>query len=181
MDWNFQRLEAAYFYYSHTLRGCVDWNPFKGILWRTQRMSHPAWVCGLKQGWKGSGRWKMGSHPAWVCGLKQFERVPCVSLSQSHPAWVCGLKHKLSSIFAFVIVVTPCVGVWIETLSERKDKFRSGHTLRGCVDWNSMTKGTGGTIIRHTLRGCVDWNKSTAISRQPKRSHTLRGCVDWNR
>ena len=36
---------------------------------------------------------------------------------ESHPAWVCGLKPRvmLSSKF---FAVTPCVGVWIETLME---------------------------------------------------------------
>ena len=33
------------------------------------------------------------SHPAWVCGLKQFDEV-----------------HKIA-----IQIVTPCVGVWIET------------------------------------------------------------------
>ena len=32
----------------------------------------------------------------------------------SHPAWVCGLKHRLVAMH-FLINVTPCVGVWIET------------------------------------------------------------------
>ena len=35
---------------------------------------------------------------------------------ESHPAWVCGLKpfaHRLRYHSKFV---TPCVGVWIETL-----------------------------------------------------------------
>ena len=33
---------------------------------------------------------------------------------ESHPAWVCGLKH-FSGTLGDVPVVTPCVGVWIET------------------------------------------------------------------
>ena len=38
---------------------------------------------------------------------------------ESHPAWVCGLKQLPSkkTIDAFV---TPCVGVWIETLCQYK-------------------------------------------------------------
>ena len=36
--------------------------------------------------------------------------------------------------------------------------MRDSHTLRGCVDWNTI--GTDGlsSSSRHTLRGCVDWN-----------------------
>ena len=36
-------------------------------------------------------------------------------------------------------VVTPCVGVWIETSVENNPLLRTlCHTLRGCVDWNFM-------------------------------------------
>ena len=34
---------------------------------------------------------------------------------ESHPAWVCGLKQAFRPDFSDV-GVTPCVGVWIETL-----------------------------------------------------------------
>ena len=33
---------------------------------------------------------------------------------ESHPAWVCGLKPTMS-VSGRYRVVTPCVGVWIET------------------------------------------------------------------
>ena len=33
---------------------------------------------------------------------------------ESHPAWVCGLKPKIEK-GRFYNIVTPCVGVWIET------------------------------------------------------------------
>ena len=33
---------------------------------------------------------------------------------ESHPAWVCGLKPLILFLWK-IIVVTPCVGVWIET------------------------------------------------------------------
>ena len=35
---------------------------------------------------------------------------------ESHPAWVCGLKHRRQVLRFSPFVVTPCVGVWIETL-----------------------------------------------------------------
>ena len=34
----------------------------------------------------------------------------------SHPAWVCGLKPGMENNKQSNTVVTPCVGVWIETV-----------------------------------------------------------------
>ena len=36
---------------------------------------------------------------------------------ESHPAWVCGLKHLTYKHPLRRYIVTPCVGVWIETKS----------------------------------------------------------------
>ena len=36
-------------------------------------------------------------------------------MAGSHPAWVCGLKQRLTALL-LQLKVTPCVGVWIETL-----------------------------------------------------------------
>ena len=35
---------------------------------------------------------------------------------ESHPAWVCGLKLETARREALADEVTPCVGVWIETV-----------------------------------------------------------------
>ena len=32
------------------------------------------------------------SHPVWVCGLKQLFELQQSALQLSHPVWVCGLK-----------------------------------------------------------------------------------------
>ena len=53
---------------------------------------------------------------------------------ESHPAWVCGLKLPLRITEEIEINVTPCVGVWIETLDWSNNADRRRHTLRGCVD-----------------------------------------------
>ena len=54
---------------------------------------------------------------------------------ESHPAWVCGLKQRLLPNVPIIDLVTPCVGVWIETLPNwRRPWERMCHTLRGCVD-----------------------------------------------
>ena len=34
------------------------------------------------------------SHPAWVCGLKQYRVTFWIVEHPSHPAWVCGLKQE---------------------------------------------------------------------------------------
>ena len=55
-------------------------------------------------------------------------------MATSHPAWVCGLKQKSRKVDKRSIV-TPCVGVWIETAASPVcPGMESGHTLRGCVD-----------------------------------------------
>ena len=38
---------------------------------------------------------------------------------ESHPAWVCGLKHETAKDIGTKVIVTPCVGVWIETAVSR--------------------------------------------------------------
>ena len=52
---------------------------------------------------------------------------------ESHPAWVCGLKHNQMMKF-IETEVTPCVGVWIETIKinyESKSK-RLSHPAWVC-------------------------------------------------
>ena len=53
---------------------------------------------------------------------------------ESHPAWVCGLKHQPDGIHHTRHSVTPCVGVWIETIMPVNPWRLNCHTLRGCVD-----------------------------------------------
>ena len=119
-------------------------------------MSHPSWVCGLKQideykQWD----WQT-SHPSWVCGLKHLEAVALLVAHVSHPSWVCGLK--LLTVIASTITqkVTPFVGVWIETST-------SGWKLTGKSSHPSWVCGLKQDIFTyapecdgHTLRGCVD-------------------------
>ena len=38
-------------------------------------VSHPSWVCGLKQEVSRKERSCQRSHPSWVCGLKQQKRA----------------------------------------------------------------------------------------------------------
>ena len=121
--------------------------PFVGVWIETRFLfqflsylqSHPSWVCGLKPMNTLPCRSRVWSHPSWVCGLKQApdrnERTP----KGSHPSWVCGLKQAPQSDREWRPYVTPFVGVWIETVGWHQSGRRSRrHTLRGCVDWNSL-------------------------------------------
>ena len=56
------------------------------------------------------------SHPAWVCGLKHVNQMKRELEEVSHPAWVCGLKPPYLWDLRLTNNVTPCVGVWIETI-----------------------------------------------------------------
>ena len=85
------------------LAALVTVTPCVGVWIETQRIrqtlatwvSHPAWVCGLKQGQK-------------AVGLVGAVVTPCVGV------WI---ETKKSDPGKGRPSVTPCVGVWIETLA----------------------------------------------------------------
>ena len=78
-------------------------------------LSHPVWVCGLKQLNNHHHRQNHQSHPVWVCGLKLACSMPAFPSMVSHPVWVCGLKLQGQWPVQSTRGVTPCMGVWIET------------------------------------------------------------------
>ncbi len=77
--------------------------------------------------------------------------------------------------------VTPFVGVWIETYILAPNLFICrvtpfvGVWIETGYRCAALNKAVG-----HTLRGCVDWNLSWIQLACSKPCHTLRGCVDWN-
>ena len=74
---------------------------------------------------------------------------------ESHPAWVCGLKHDHVCRFSEKSV-TPCVGVWIETLQKvRQHIIRLSHPAWVCGLKHKLFIVVC-CFIGHTLRGCVD-------------------------
>ena len=121
------------------------------------------------------------SHPAWVCGLKLFIRVFSTSIQSSHPAWVCGLKLTKRTPNKFIHLVTPCVGVWIETNDKCTVIIISQSHPAWVCGLKQSPPCTVQTCWSHTLRGCVDWNVNVIRIHLRKTSHTLRGCVDWNK
>ena len=78
-------------------------------------LSHPAWVCGLKLGDTNYRNIGIGSHPAWVCGLKHRLIRPSTRRSQVTPCVGVWIETLRINILVHVLPVTPCVGVWIET------------------------------------------------------------------
>ena len=105
-----------YIYWSHTLRGCVDWN-FIPVMRKKHCRCHTL---------RGCVDWNLAVLPEAFFVVV----TPCVgvwietdaekmmkNMSVSHPAWVCGLKPLLVTSWSIESVVTPCVGVWIETNS----------------------------------------------------------------
>ena len=61
-------------------------------------VSHPVWVCGLKQIMDVLWNTLQESHPVWVCGLKLHSFTIERPKRRSHPVWVCGLKLLNRSI-----------------------------------------------------------------------------------
>ena len=130
-------VDVEYFINSHTLRGCVDWNVIGNgslisILCHTLRgcvdWNSQAKVCSFLS---------LGHTLRGCVDWNNDEVTTCID-NQSHPTWVCGLKPLLS-FFLRLGKVTPYVGVWIETTWLARKDVGYGHTLRGCVDWNSRT------------------------------------------
>ena len=55
-------------------------------------------------------------------------------LRPSHPIWVCVLKQQQRLMYAYEQMVTPYMGVCIETVaSGLPSQIIFGHTLYGCV------------------------------------------------
>ena len=75
------------------------------------------------------------SHPSWVCGLKQ-----AVAFARSKPSLVTPfvgvwIETQFLRHHEQPHQVTPFVGVWIETrISTSVTSSPTSHTLRGCVD-----------------------------------------------
>ena len=147
-------------YFSHTLRGCVDWNVyFDTAPASLPPKSHPSWVCGLKLNINLKFARKILSHTLRGCvdwnttcrrTFVKSKVTPFVGVwietGRLEPA-CCGSQVTpfvgvwIETAFCHVAVsygsVTPFVGVWIETSWAQCLQVRLRcHTLRGCVDWN---------------------------------------------
>ena len=162
-------------------------------------MSHPAWVCGLKLSehtlYSGmtqvtpcvgvwietfriaSNRSLSSSHPAWVCGLKQAIAKSRYFALESHPAWVCGLKLQEAKNNNFRLV-TPCVGVWIETSGLKgRSLSLTSHPAWVCGLKLLVQETSQGRHVSHPAWVC-GLKPEASCRRLSTGCHTLRGCVD---
>ena len=94
VDWNLLALPKRKRKGCHTLRGCVDWNISQKFYFYINK-SHPSWVCGLKQ------------HSTWCLWERQ----------QRHTLRGCVDWNTIEQFKEWLGIVTPFVGVWIETTS----------------------------------------------------------------
>ena len=111
--------------------------PILSINLITCQLSHPSWVCGLKQIIGGYYESKNMSHPSWVCGLKPgrwriHHQEECHTLrgcvdwnikygkfkkrAKCHTLRGCVDWNTWQHLRYCLILVTPFVGVWIETV-----------------------------------------------------------------
>ena len=139
--------------------------------------SHPAWVCGLKPVIRLSAFTHPKSHPAWVCGLKQAIAKSRYFALESHPAWVCGLKLQEAKNNNFRLV-TPCVGVWIETSGLKgRSLSLTSHPAWVCGLKLLVQETSQGRHVSHPAWVCG--LKPDCSASSPRMTcHTLRGCVD---
>ena len=98
---------------------------------------------------------------------------------ESHPAWVCGLKQEEYLFSKLIGTVTPCVGVWIETLS--KVKLLKDGGVTPCVGVWIETMSVNKVILMgksHPAWVC-GLKRALPVKRDNwEKCHTLRGCVD---
>ena len=83
---------------------------------------------------------------------------------ESHPAWVCGLKLLIFAAKMVIAPVTPCVGVWIETVY-RTCLFRG--SSKSHPAWVCGLKLTANTYrLCSTVTPCVGvWIETGTIQR----------------
>ena len=132
--------------YSHTLRGCVDWNLKTSKSSSLNRQSHPSWVCGLKQKWE--------EYCAPACNVTPFVgvwietafRIDALRQNQSHPSWVCGLKHVKCKLWNYKLESHPSWVCGLKPADMIDEICRARHTLRGCVDWNIVFRNLSGDL-----------------------------------
>ena len=142
------------------------------------------------------------SHPAWVCGLKHHWSTS-LSHRSSHTLRGCVDWNVLPLREPCRILVTPCVGVWIETstwpLTDRMLKRSHPAWVCGlkhvCLAYFGCQIGSHPAWVCGLKRRLIEiftdkgeshpaWvcglKPSSGTTGGWSLCHTLRGCVDWN-
>ena len=125
---------------SHTLRGCVDWNS-SGLIPKWASTCHTL---------RGCVDWNINTKFILI----ENNVTPFVGV------WI----ETIFRLLAYQkICVTPFVGVWIETQSSYYNQMSGlSHPswVCGLKHYQALQEEV---IICHTLRGCVDWNSLLII------------------
>ena len=99
--------------------------------------------------------------------------------NKSHPVWVCGLELVRSLQSAIGHVVTPCMGVWIETAEARKvEEEAESHPVWVCGLKLIFTLLSELNHLSHPVWVCGLKHVEEASLSFAYPSHTLYGCVD---
>ena len=157
----------------HTLRGCVDWNnaiPEYSNLWHVTpcvgvwiETGNDRQLCG-----------RIVSHPAWVCGLKLSSVYSCIYIychtlrgcvdwnfaylqgyrrEGSHTLRGCVDWNQKNTGYLDNREVTPCVGVWIETIP--LGDILSHYGVTPCVGVWIETRNSVAILAHHKVTPCV--------------------------
>ena len=115
VDWNICIKPEGKVAESHTLYGCVDWN-YRVQCYLRMVSGHTLYGC---------VDWNLlevlpisrlnASHPVWVCGLKPLPFIHSFSPA-SHTLYGCVDWNRYDEADEHKGRVTPCMGVWIETV-----------------------------------------------------------------
>ena len=124
-------------------------------------------------------RYADASHPAWVCGLKPPIPCHCDIVPNVTPCvgvWIETLSCICSIIWTGV---TPCVGVWIETCSRDHvcPAHRQSHPAWVCGLKPVIRNRHANKNKSHPAWVCGLKQKGSYTGWQ-NLGHTLRGCVD---
>ena len=181
----------------------MDWNFQRNCSNKCGTGSLLMWECGLKL--RILKVWTCGktSLLMWECGLKHCRRTHNGMDMLSLLMWECGLKLRYFQRYAFVqghslcgsvdwnavvqatintYLVTPYVGVWIET-DKARDLMDDIQVTPYVGVWieTATSQVTGSSFGSHSLCGSVDWNITSPPVPIHCFGHSLCGSVDWNR
>ena len=97
----------------------------------------------------------------------------------SHPSWVCGLKLVYGRMFDLNLLVTPFVGVWIETAKECYIYCKLSVTpfVGVWIETAQSPLFNTPSIVTPFVGVWIETNIAVK-DKFGDESHTLRGCVD---
>ena len=202
VDWNKNHSKIYAGCNCHTLYGCVDWNIDTYAQCWGVGGSHPVWVCGLKL-WRASIFCFWRRHTLYGCVDWNFNFFGTGNTALCHTLYgcvdwnlTCGwivMHANGHTLYGCVdwnyylvtqicrYLVTPCMGVWIETTT-RMLMAKAG-AVTPCMGVWIETDIHWATYRAAWVTPCMGVWIETFPKFAPKlrnKSHTLYGCVDWN-